>query len=220
MPADRPKRELSNRESSSDDAPSEDASPHVVPPDDVPDDAPDDVLVAALVQGQTAALAVLYRRYGRLVYTIAYRVLNSQPEAEDLTQEVFLTFWQKQNYNAGRGSVSRFLSTVTRNRAIDRVRSRTIRHRILRGMVPPAPASNSLPVEQASQGERSERVRAALQQISPPQRELLALAYYDGLSQSEIARHTNLPLGTVKSRMRQGLIKLKKLLGDLVDESS
>ncbi|MEO1593142.1 MAG: sigma-70 family RNA polymerase sigma factor, partial [Cyanobacteria bacterium J06632_22] len=182
-------------------------------------DAPDDVLIAALRQGHKAALGVLYQRYGRLVYTIAFRVVNNEAEAEDLTQEVFLILWQKQTYDPSRSSLSRFLSTVTRNRAIDRVRSRGIRYRILKGMAaPPAPSEN-VPIEQASQGERSEQVRAALQQIPEPQRQLLALAYYDGLSQSEIARHTNLPLGTVKSRMRQGLLKLRAILQDLMDDT-
>ena len=99
---------------------------------------------------------------------------------------------------------------------VARVRSRTTRSRILKGMVPP-PLSDNLPIEQATQGERSEKVRSALQQIPEPQRQLLALAYYDGLSQSEIARHTNIPLGTVKSRMRQGLLRLKGTLQDLAD---
>jgi len=194
-------------------------NPSAHPPAHLQDDAPDDVLYAALQQGQKAALGVLYQRYGRLVYTIAYRVVNNASEAEDLTQEVFLILWQQQTYDPNRSSLSRFLSTVTRNRAIDRVRSRSNRYRILKGMVPP-PVSDNLPIEQAAQGERSTQVRAALEQIPEAQRQLLALAYYDGLSQSEIARHTNLPLGTVKSRMRQGLLKLRAILQDVMDEGA
>jgi RNA polymerase sigma-70 factor (ECF subfamily) len=182
-------------------------------------DDTDAALFLSLQQGDQAALAVLYDRYSRLVYTIAFRVLNSGPEAEDLTQEVFLNLLQKPAYNPTRSSLGRFLSTVTRNRAIDRVRARRNRQRILKGMAPQSPSveSFSLPEAQASQGERSQRVRVALQTLPEKQRELLWLAYYHGFSQSEIAAHTNIPLGTVKSRIRQGLLQLKETLQDLAD---
>lgn len=179
----------------------------------------DEALFLSLKQQNKSALAILYDRYSRLVYTIAFNILNSGPEAEDLTQEIFLGLWQKQAYDPSRSSLSRFLSTVTRNRAIDRVRARSNRRRILKGLTPQAPSVDtfSLPEAQASQGERSQRVREALQTLSEKQRELLWLAYYHGFSQSEIANHTNIPLGTVKSRMRQGLLKLKETLQDLAD---
>lgn len=183
-------------------------------------DATDKTLVLSLRQGNKAALAVLYERYARLVYTIAFRILSNEAEAEDIAQEIFVNLWQKQTYDPDRSSLSRFLSTVTRNRAIDRVRSHSNRRRILKGMAPPSvpsPSGFSIPVEQASLGERSQRVREALQKLPDNQRNLLSLAYYDGFSQSEIARHTNIPLGTVKSRMRQGLLQLKTVLHDLID---
>ncbi|MEM7065082.1 MAG: sigma-70 family RNA polymerase sigma factor [Cyanobacteria bacterium P01_B01_bin.77] len=180
-------------------------------------DKTDAALVLSLRQGDKSALAVLYDRYSRLVYTVAFRILNNGPESEDLTQEIFLNLWQKQTYDPNRSALSSFLSTVTRNRAIDRVRSRSNRRRILKGMAPQTVPDFSVPVEQASQGERSQRVRAALQNLPEKQRELLWLAYFHGFSQSEIASYTNIPLGTVKSRMRQGLLKLKGTLQDLVD---
>lgn len=182
-------------------------------------DDTDAALFLSLQQGDKSALAILYDRYSRLVYTIAFRVLHNGAEAEDLTQEVFLNLLQKQTYNPARSSLSRFLSTVTRNRAIDRVRARSNRRRILKGM-PPQEASVeafSLPEERASQGERSQRVREALKTLPEKQRDLLWLAYYHGFSQSEIAAHTNIPLGTIKSRMRQGLLQLKETLQDLAD---
>ncbi|MGF1459025.1 MAG: sigma-70 family RNA polymerase sigma factor [Leptolyngbyaceae cyanobacterium] len=182
-------------------------------------DDTDAALFLALQYGNKAALATVYDRYSRLVYTIAWRILNSGPEAEDLTQEIFLNLWQKSTYDPTRSSLSRFLSTVTRNRAIDRVRTRGNRRRILRGLTPQEPSVEafSLPEAQAAQGERSQRVRAALKALPEKQRELLWLAFYHGFSQSEIASQTNIPLGTVKSRMRQGLLNLKAALQDLAD---
>jgi RNA polymerase sigma-70 factor (ECF subfamily) len=181
-------------------------------------DEADVALFLSLQQGNKSALVALYDRYSRLVYTIAWRILNSGPEAEDLTQEIFLNLWQKSAYNPTRGSLSRFLSTVTRNRAIDHVRSGRNRRRILKGLTPrPAVDDFSLPEAQAAQGERSHRVREALQALPDKQRDLLWLSFYHGLSQSEIASHTKIPLGTVKSRMRQGLLNLKAALQDLAD---
>ncbi|MBT9312431.1 sigma-70 family RNA polymerase sigma factor [Leptothoe kymatousa] len=180
----------------------------------------DEALVLSLRQGNKAALAILYDRYSRLVYSIAFRVLNNGPETEDLTQDIFLNLWQKQTYDPSRSSLSRFLSTVTRNRAIDRVRSRSNRRRILKGVAAPQTIpleTFSLPEANASLGERSERVRQALLTLPEKQRQLLWLAYYHGFTQSEIAGHTNIPLGTVKSRMRQGLLKLRGTLQDLAD---
>ena len=180
----------------------------------------DAALFLSLQQGNKSALVALYDRYSRLVYTIAWRILNSGPEAEDLTQEIFLHLWQKSAYNPNRGPLSRFLSTVTRNRAIDRVRSGSNQSRILKGLTHQgsAVAALSLPEEQAFQGERSHRVCTALQTLPEKQRDVLWLAFYHGLSQSDIASHTNIPLGTVKSRMRQGLINLKVELQDLAHE--
>ncbi|NET35317.1 MAG: sigma-70 family RNA polymerase sigma factor [Cyanothece sp. SIO1E1] len=177
----------------------------------------DEAIFLALQQGDKAALAALYDRYSRLVYTIALRILNNGSEAEDLTQEIFLNLWQKQNYDVTRSSLVRFLSTVTRSRAIDKVRSRGIRYRILNrwGRQTATPDTSSIPIEQASLGERSQRVREALKSLPENQHEVLLLAYYHGFSHSEIAKHTDIPLGTVKYRIRQGLIKLKTILKDL-----
>lgn len=185
------------------------------PPDR--DNETDEALFLSLKEGDQSALAILYNRYDRLVYTIAFKVLNNAPEAEDLTQEVFLELWQKNTYNPSRSSLSRFLGMLTRNRAIDRIRARSNQRRILKGMTPQLPSVEafSLPEKSASQGERSQRVRQALQDLPEKERDLLWLAFYHGLSQSEIAAQTNIPLGTVKSRMRQGLLKLKGPLQEL-----
>jgi len=169
-------------------------------------------------QGQIKALDILYDRYSRLVYSIAYRILNSSEEAEDITQDVFLTLWRRNNYDPARGSLSSFLTTLTRSRAIDRLRSKNARLRVvqrLQGIVRSDSGSPS-PLEQASIGERSQMIRTALSQLSESERQVLEIAYYEGLSQSEIAERLDIPLGTVKSRSRQGLLKLRQRLQDYV----
>jgi RNA polymerase sigma-70 factor, ECF subfamily len=175
-------------------------------------------LLAAMSQGQVKALGILYDRYARLVYSIAYRILNSAEEAEDIAQDVFLTLWRRNSYDPTRGSLSSFLMTLTRSRAIDRLRSKSARLRVvqrLQGIVQSESGSPS-PLEQASIGERSHLIRAALSQLSESERQVLEIAYYEGLSQSEIAERLDIPLGTVKSRSRQGLLKLRQTLQDYV----
>ena len=175
-------------------------------------------MLSAMSQGQVKALGVLYDRYARLVYSIAYRILNSAEEAEDITQDVFLTLWRRNTYDPARGSLSSFLTTLTRSRAIDRLRSKSARLRVvqrLQGIVRSESGSPS-PLDRASMGERSDLIRSALSQLSESERQVLEIAYYEGLSQSEIAQRLNIPLGTVKSRSRQGLLKLRQTLQDYV----
>lgn len=178
----------------------------------------DTELVQALKDGQSSALGILYDRYGRLVYGLALRILNNPQEAEDLTQEIFLVLWRSNTYNPARGSLSSFLTTMTRSRAIDKLRSRGTSLKFLdrwRRNMTAETAPNS-PFEQASLSERSQRVRNALAQLSEDQRQVLEMAYYQGLSQSEIAQQLDLPLGTVKTRSRLGLLKLRQTLEDFI----
>jgi RNA polymerase sigma-70 factor (ECF subfamily) len=175
-------------------------------------------LVQAMRQGQIDALGVLYDRYAKLVYGLALRILSNAEEAEDVAQEVFLSLWHRQTYDPSRGSLSSFLMTMTRSRSIDKLRSRNTGFRFLqrwKGLTREE-LSSSTPLEQASISERSERVRHALAQLPEAEREILQIAYYEGLSQSEIAQRLNMPLGTVKTRSRQGLLKLRKILQDYV----
>jgi RNA polymerase sigma-70 factor, ECF subfamily len=175
-------------------------------------------LLTALAAGQVNALGVLYDRYARLVYSLAYKILENSEEAEDITQEVFLTLWRRNTYDPKRGSLSSFLTTMTRSRAIDKLRSKGARLRVLQrlqGMVRVETSAPS-PLEQASVGERSQVIRGALAQLSETERQVLEIAYYEGLSQSEIAKRLNIPLGTVKTRSRQGLLKLRQTLQDYV----
>jgi RNA polymerase sigma-70 factor, ECF subfamily len=163
-----------------------------------------------------AALGCLYDRYGSVVYGVALKVLQSQPEAEDLTQEIFLSLWQRPVDSSRHGHLMRYLIVMTRSRAIDKLRSRSRTLNLVRRWgqnVTPA----HTPVEQAVFNERSQQVRQALAQLSVQQRHVIELAYDAGLSQSEIAQQLHKPLGSVKSWTRQGLLKLKQLLRDSID---
>jgi RNA polymerase sigma-70 factor, ECF subfamily len=172
----------------------------------------------ALEMGNPSALGVLYDRYGGIVYRLALKILTDSQGAEDLTQEVFLTLWQKKNYDPQRGSLNSFLMTMTRSRAIDRIRSQGAKQRSIERWgqnLEAAPIAPS-PLELASISERAKRVKEAMQKLPESQRRVLEMAYYQGMSQSEIAEKLDTPLGTVKTQGRQGLIKLKKTLKDFV----
>lgn len=176
-------------------------------------------LIWACRAGQQEAIAHLYDRYAGLVYRLALRMLSNPSEAEDLTQEIFLNLWRSPTYRPERGSLSSFLVTLTRSRAIDRLRSRNSNLKFLQrwsqAMVSKPPSAS--PLELASLEQRSEQVRAALKQLPDKHRQVLELAYYDGMSQSEISTHLGIPLGTVKTWSRQGLLTLKTHLKALIE---
>ena len=178
----------------------------------------DTELFQALKAGQTSALGILYDRYGKLVYGLALHILKNPQEAEDLTQEIFLALWRSNSYNPARGSLSSYLTTMTRSRAIDKLRSRGTSLKFLdrwrRTMS--VESSSNTPFDVAAHAERSQQVQNALAQLSPNQRQVLEMAYYEGLSQSEIAQQLDLPLGTVKTRSRLGLLKLRQTLEDFL----
>ncbi len=177
----------------------------------------DTELIQAIQAGQSEALTLLYRRYSRLVYSIAMRILGNTQEAEDLTQEIFVTFWQKTTFDANRGSLSSFLGLLTRSRAFDRRRSRGAYYNLLERYQRSTPSvSSAIPFDQVFTAERQEVVKQALLELPPAQRQVLEMAYYEGLSQTEIAQRIEVPLGTVKTRSRQGLLKLRRLLGHLL----
>ncbi|MBE9129697.1 MULTISPECIES: sigma-70 family RNA polymerase sigma factor [unclassified Coleofasciculus] len=174
----------------------------------------DTELFLTLKAGQATALGVLYDRYAGLVYGLALKILVNPEEAADLTQDVFLYLWYQANYDPARGSFHSFLMTLTRSRAIDRLRTRTIRFRFLQRWrrFRSTEASSITPMDKASVLEQSQKIQAAMAQLSEEERQVLELAYYSGLSQSEIAEQLNIPLGTVKSRSRRGLLKLRQVL--------
>lgn len=188
-------------------------------PPAVNDRSTDLEIFLAIQAQQVKALDVLYDRYGRLVYTTAVQILGNVEEAEDVTQEAFLRLWQRSEiYQPKRGSLSSFLITLTRSRALDRVRSRKASHQKLQRIqtLSDCVFNYNPPLEFATVQERSALVREALQQLSPADRQLLETAYYEELSQSEIAERDGIPLGTVKSRARMALKKLRTVLNDLI----
>lgn len=184
--------------------------------------APNDAdLFRQLQNKQTNALAILYDQHGALVYGIALKLLANTQEAEDLTQDIFLSLTKKCSYNPQKGSLRTFLGILTRSRAIDRIRSRTRANKRLRNQALTEDSDvvydNSL--ESVYRQEQTKEVQAALKQLSSREQEVLRMAYYEGLSQSEIADRLNIPLGTIKSRARSGLLKLRQGLGNFREES-
>lgn len=174
-------------------------------------------LYLALKAGQNEAFGILYDRHAGLVYGLALKILGNPQEAEDLTQDVFLNLARASTYEPSRGALRTFLAILTRSRAIDKVRS----HSKAREFLGQLQNSQEQDVAdsvfaQAYRTEQSEEVRAALAQLSDEQQQILQMAYYDGLSQSEIAARLKIPLGTVKARARRGLLKLRQTFTDYI----
>jgi len=178
----------------------------------------DEALLRALATDRSA-LGPLYDRYSGLVYGLARAILQTEDEAQDLTQEVFLMLCQGSGYDARRGSLGAFLTTLTRSRAIDRLRSRGRRLRLLHASWRSAPAAEGPPaaVDVMVTRESSARVRSAVAELPANERRALEMVYYQGLTQAEIAATLDAPLGTVKSWCRRGLLGLRAALADLVE---
>jgi RNA polymerase sigma factor (sigma-70 family) len=182
-----------------------------------PSGADEIALVAKIAQQDQAALSALYDRYARVLYSVAYKSLNSVEESEEVVLDVFAQVWRiADRYDATKARVDTWLFMITRSRVIDRLRrkqrvpqSTSISEPETEIQIPDPGVD---PVEAAVISERRTQVMAALQAIPPEQRQVIELAYYQGLSQSEIATQTGLSLGTVKTRIRLGLNKLKGTL--------
>jgi RNA polymerase sigma-70 factor (ECF subfamily) len=171
-----------------------------------------------LLEGLAAdpsALGTLYERYAKLVYRLARAILGSREEAEDLTQEVFVSVCQPTLYDPERGTVTAFLTAMTRSRAIDRLRRRGRSARLVQSWheAAPMPAPRT-PFEHTSMRRTAERVRAVLAELPSAQRQVLEMAYYKGLSQREIAADLDTPLGTVKTLSRRALLTLRRAIQD------
>jgi RNA polymerase sigma-70 factor (ECF subfamily) len=188
-----------------------------------PLEATDDLaLVRRVVAREEAALAELYDRYASLLLAVARRILFAGPDAEEVVQESFLQVWlQADRYDPARSSVSTWLVLIGRSRALDRLRSRQARDRAVAAAEaePQAPADASSGGERhVLHAERRRRVREALDDLPEEQREVLELAFFGGLSQTEISTRTGAPLGTVKTRALLGMKKLRQALREEVRE--
>jgi RNA polymerase sigma-70 factor, ECF subfamily len=163
--------------------------------------------VTAMKAGDQSAMAELYDRYSSIVYAVALRVLGDTGAAEDILQDVFLQLWRNPSaFDSARGSLGAWLAVITRNRAIDALRRRRPETDIEDVIVSVAPDLAG----EADRSRAAERVRGVLGSMSGPQRAALEMAYFEGLSHSEIATKTGEPLGTIKTRIRAGLIALRK----------
>ena len=177
----------------------------------------DEALVRLIVQARAEALGELYGRYGRLVFSLALNSVGNPVTAEEITQDVFLRVWQRaRQYRPDRAKVSTWLTSITRHGAIDQLRrrgSRPEQHNVAWAeLAPGAEPSVNGPEQAAALAMERERVRAAIAQLPEEQQQVLALAYFQGLTQSQMAETLDLPLGTVKTRIRLGMQKLRDLL--------
>ena len=165
-------------------------------------------LVWAIRSGDESAMAALYDRYSSLVYAVALRVLGDTGAAEDVLQEVFMQMWRNPAaFDSSRGNLGAWLGVITRNRAIDGLRKRRPETDIADVVV-------SVEPDMASDAERAramEKVRGALSGMPGAQRTALEMAYFEGLTHTEIAAKTGEPLGTIKTRIRTGLQALRKV---------
>ena len=172
--------------------------------------SPDLATVTAMKSGDQGALAELYDRYSSVVYAVALRVLGDTGAAEDILQEVFLQLWRNPGlFDSARGSLGAWLAVITRNRAIDSLRKRKPETDIEDVVVSVAPDLAS----EADRSRAAQKVRSVLGTMPMAQRSALEMAYFEGLTHTEIANKTGEPLGTIKTRIRSGLMMLRKAFG-------
>jgi RNA polymerase sigma-70 factor, ECF subfamily len=167
----------------------------------------DGALISAVRSGKQDAMAQLYDRYSAVVYSVALRVLGDTGAAEDVLQEIFMQLWRNPGaFDASRGNLAPWLAVITRNRAVDLLRKRRPQTEISETIVSVEP---DLAAE-TDRGRVTEKVRGVLKEMPAPQRQALEMAYFEGYSHSEISEKTGEPLGTIKTRIRSGLILLRK----------
>ena len=175
----------------------------------------DESLFRRVAERDSQALRVLYDRCAGVALGMALRILRNRTEAEDVVQEAFLEAWKRAGtFDARRGSATAFVLSIARSRALDRVRSRGSSDRALASLGREDETPVPLPIESAEHRQDRDRIQAALATLPPEQRQVLELAYFEGLTQREIAERLSDPLGTVKTRARLALEKLAALLGE------
>lgn len=179
----------------------------------------DERLMREIALGDEAALSAFYDRYSRLVFSVCMRILRHSADAEEATIDIFWEIWKKPDrYDPARGSVVSYLLLLAKSRAIDRQRARQARGKLPLSHLSGGPestwsnsaqASTPEPIEDLWLDERRSWIRASLDRLSPAQRQVVELAFFDGLSHRQIADRLKQPLGTIKTRIRQGIIQLR-----------
>ncbi len=186
---------------------------------ETPDSLQEDIeLIRQIGLGNRRSYEVFFRKYSGLVYSTAYRVLNNQADAEDVAQEVLFMIWEKAPmYDPARGKPITWAVTMTRNKAVDKLRSVQRRFRLQDEVEREADKDDFIhqmrPVDELDALEKGQIVRTAVMKLSKEQREVIEMAYFGGLTQQEIATRLREPLGTVKARIRRGMLRLKKIVG-------
>ena len=171
--------------------------------------------LSRVATGDQAAFAALYDELAPLVYGIARRVVRDGTHAEEISQEVFVDLWRlAARFDATKGNVRSWVATIAHRRAVDRVRSEQSHRDREQHEAVAVPAVASGPDEIAVDTDSRRRAVSALDRLSPPQREALELAYYGGLTHVEVADHLGIALGTAKTRIRDGLLRLRSVLGE------
>lgn len=175
--------------------------------------SPDEALVRSLLRQDVSAFEQLYKRHSRVVYSLVLRILQQASTAEEVVQDVFLQLWRNATrYDAARGPFLPWLLTLARNRALDQLRLKGERQRRREDQTDDLPTVSATPDYESTLDEKrqTERVRTLMSSLNPKQRRAIELAYFEGLSHTEIAETLKEPLGTVKSWIRNGLLRLKE----------
>jgi RNA polymerase sigma-70 factor (ECF subfamily) len=175
-------------------------------------------LLARVAKRERAAFEQLYSRYANILYATAMKFLKEDADAQDVVQDVFIQIWDKAKlYDPAKGKPLTWALTMTRNRSIDRIRAIQRRTRLRDDFEKETVVDESASLREALSGvdasEKSQILRDAVGRLSPEQKKVIELAFFGGLTQSEVAERLGEPLGTVKARARRGLMKLKEILG-------
>lgn len=184
-----------------------------------PADPVDDAeLIRKIGTGDRDSFEEFHRRHAGLLYSTAFKILNNADDAEDVTQEAMFLIWEKSPmYDITRGKPLSWAVTMARNKAIDRLRSIQRRLRLNedagREIEPLLKPSNRRPSDHVDSGEKHLIVRSAVMKLNEEQRQVIEMAYFGGLTQQEISSRLNTPLGTIKARIRRGMMRLKKIVG-------
>ena len=176
-------------------------------------------LLARVAKRERAAFEQLYSRYANILYATAMKFLKEDADAQDVVQDVFIQIWDKAKlYDPAKGKPLTWALTMTRNRSIDRIRAIQRRTRLRDDFEKETVVDESASLREAlsgvDAGEKGQILRDAVGRLSPEQRKVIELAFFGGLTQSEVAERLGEPLGTIKARARRGLMKLKEILGE------